>query len=475
MQVRPVILFNKTISSFIERNNLLYGCSKIIVAVSGGVDSMVLLDVLKKLKKVDLAIVHVNHNLRGAESDSDERLVKKTAAKFGIKAFVESVDVKSYAKQNSLSIETAARLLRLQTFERLIQAEGFDAVATGHHANDNIETVTHRLLRGTGFRGLAGINPKRTIESVNLISPMLCVNRNEIVEYAKQNNIQWRQDSTNDTIEFTRNKIRHLLLPKLQNQSKGNIYEVLQILCEKCGNLNILIDKQVASLRAIKKTGDGITVDTGIIRKLNPLVQVEIIRQALIKAGCGLKNITQQHYEAVIDLCNKPGATKIELPNNFVAEKQLDQIRISKCKNQNDTLKFKNESFQATVPLSGSIEFESFIIESKLINIADCSVEDFIKTKNEFIEWFDADRINGEIAVRGRLEGDRFVPIGYESEKKVGKFITSAKPEYNKRGNILIFSDNRQIIWVYPLRASETTKIVNNTRKVLEISVTHKP
>lgn len=468
--------FEDKIRLFIGEQNLFDDCGRLLVAVSGGVDSMVLLDVLAELKQVDLVVAHINHNLRGNRSDTDEMFVKDTCRRLGIEVLTDSVDVKSYAGENKLSTETAARILRQTALRKFIRSAKCDAVATGHHADDNAETVIHRLLRGTGYRGLAGINPKRTIDGITFISPMLCANRNEIAEYAEQKNIAWRQDHTNEDIQFTRNRIRHKLIPLLQKESRSNIIGGIDLLSERCRALNSVVSEHADSVELSRKTLDSVQIESDLLKQQPKPVQIEIVRRALQQAGCGLGNIRQQHYEDIIGLSLGSGGRRIELPNSFVAEKQMNAISINPKSEYRNSKQILNSNIQKleTLPIGKQLEFDNLIIQTQIFNISECNLERFTLEKDEFIERFDADKISGEITVRYRAEGDRFVPLGSDNNQKVGKFITAAKTEYHLRNSILIFSDSDKIVWVCPVRAGEQTKITAMTKKIIQISVRRK-
>ena len=213
--------FEQTLADFIKTNGLLANTEKVLSAVSGGCDSVALVFALNRLAeeaviKTKPVTAHVNHNLRGQASRQDQEFVEKFGKKLGISVLAKSVDVKAFAKENHLSIETAARELRRQALIEMANEAGSGAVATGHHADDNAETMIHRLMRGTGFRGLCGIRPKSVFDGIVFIRPLLCFTRKEIVEYCRQNNLAWQSDHTNDEFAYTRNRIRHLIIPEIQ-------------------------------------------------------------------------------------------------------------------------------------------------------------------------------------------------------------------------------------------------------------------
>jgi tRNA(Ile)-lysidine synthase len=469
-----VIKFEKKVSAFISDERLLADRKKVLLAVSGGLDSVALVAVMSKLADIQIVIAHVNHNLRGKQSDADQQFVSDLAEKLGIKMVIESVDVTGFAERNALSIETAARQLRTEAMCRSASKTGCDAIATGHHKDDNAETIVHRLMRGTGFKGLGGIKPERILNGTVFISPMLCVRRKEIEDYAKQNQLKWRQDHTNEDCTITRNKIRHLLLGELKKTYKGELADDLEMLSEKCRRLYEKIERQVESLDAMRKGPTAVSIAIDKLNAQHKLVQVEIVRQALEAAGCGLRDITAEHYDRVIGLCHGAGGRKIQLPGGFVAIREHKKIIL---KNPKSEIRSPKQNLNSNVqnskrlPTDGCVEFDGHRITTKVLNASDCDVAEFIKNKNAFVEWFDLDRISGDIVVRRRKEGDKFWPIGLGTEKKVGKFITAEKIGEDLRESLVVVADSKKILWLCPIRASEITRVTCKTKKILQISV----
>ncbi len=237
------------VEDFIKYYGLLPGGSKFLLAVSGGADSVALLKILVSLKlsgriNNDFHIAHINHQLRGQKSLNDEKYVKTLAEKHNLSVTIEQIDVKNYAKENKLSIETAARNLRLEKLAAIAQKNGCSCIVTAHQKNDNAETMIHRLLRGTGFKGLAGIRPKSVINGTIFIRPLLCLSRKEIEDYLVSQNIHWQTDHTNLDCRFTRNRIRHRFLPMLQRQSFDDLVELLFILSQKSFSFSEKVEKQ---------------------------------------------------------------------------------------------------------------------------------------------------------------------------------------------------------------------------------------
>jgi tRNA(Ile)-lysidine synthase len=264
----PKNIEEKTVA-FLEQNNLLPLGTKVLLAVSGGADSVALVEILTEMKlsgriNNDFHIAHINHQLRGEKSLEDEKFVKALAQKHKLPVTIEQADVKKYAQENRLSIETAGRNLRLEKLAITAKRYNCDCVAAAHQKNDNAETIIHRMLRGTAFKGLAGIRPKTILNGTTFIRPLLCLDHSEIEDYLVSQNIKWQTDHTNSDCRFTRNRIRHQLLPMLQSQSHNDLVELLFVLSRKCLAFSEHIERQAKTALqdcVINQSEDFVSVD----------------------------------------------------------------------------------------------------------------------------------------------------------------------------------------------------------------------
>ncbi|MGA2914739.1 MAG: tRNA lysidine(34) synthetase TilS [Sedimentisphaerales bacterium] len=469
-------LIEQKVLNFINLYNLLPDGAKVLLAVSGGADSVALLKILLNLKLSgkltnDFYITHINHQLRGQKSIEDEEFVRTLAKQHNLPAAIERVDVKKYAKEQKLSIETAARCLRLEKLAAIAQKNGCSCIAAAHQKNDNAETIIHRLLRGTGFKGLAGIRPKTDFNDSTFIRPLLCISRNEIENYLKSQDINWQTDHTNIDCRFTRNRIRHRLLPYLQNQSADNVIESLFVLSQHCLILSEKIERNAdAALKkcVIDKTEDFVSMD---IEKFNPypsFVKVEIIQNALHRCGIGLQKITNEHYDKILKfLMNGQKGKILQLPDKAVIKISNLKFQISNFKSQPSAE--KPESVLLKIP--GSVHFANWTIETEILPADRLDIRDIKKNKNNFIQWFDLDLIKPPLTIRCRQKGDRFMPFGHNASKKVSKFLTSTKLNLEQRKKAFIVCDSKKILWFVPVRRSKEAKIDISTRKILKIKV----
>lgn len=472
--------FLETFHEFCLRFDLLADCGSLLVAVSGGADSVGLLHGLKRLKdegeiSCDIFVGHINHNLRGIDSDGDEEFVKSLAQELGLECVTRSANVKGYAAENKLSIETAARDIRIKCLMEMAGSLGCDRIATAHHADDNAETVIYRMCRGTGFKGLCGIKPVNIFtvndRAVTYIRPLLCVTKEEIAAYCRQCGIVWRDDHTNDGVDYARNKIRHLVIPYLQEQSDEPLAAKLCELSSSCQKLYERIESKIESHDLLFGQLDcgGVSVNGVAMKRLSPIIQAEVIRMALVKVGCGQRAVTRKHYQKIIGLPAGEGGKVIELPGGFTAKLEFGKILLYPPVESTDDAVDKQNAVKIKIP--GKVEFGGYEIRAKILNAADCDMRKFIAEKTGNVERFDMAKIKGAIYARKRKKGDRFIPIGMTGDKKIGKFLTAERVDYQLRKDIIVLEDAKRIIWVGPVRASEETRIDEVSRMILCIEI----
>lgn len=473
----------KKAAYFIKANELFSSGDKVLLAVSGGADSMALLYAMQALKvenvlNVELFCAHINHRLRGAEADLDEEFVIAQAAKLKLVVATERLDVREFAGRNKLSIETAARQLRIRSLVDIAGANGCDAIATAHHKNDNAETILQRLIRGTGFRGLGGIWPARIFaEEFKFVRPLLCVGRDEIIEYLRKRDLKWRQDHTNADCTYRRNYIRHRLFPALQQDCSGSLVEQLYKLSESARRFYSLVCASADNVwpKLTDFAGETITLDLKTFLTQPQSVKIELIRRSLVNIGCGERELTQRHYEKILKLTQQNvSGKKIELPGGFVARRQYGSLVFAPSEKTDIGMQI-GESVRLQIP--GKTQFGQFAIEATILEekthvTRGAKYLDSVVVKQSNVECFDLDKIELPLVVRFRQPGDKFVPLGLGREKKVGKFLTAAKVPHDVRDKILIVTDGEKVIWVRPVRMSERAKVTDKTKKILQLEIT---
>jgi len=445
----------------VKRHSLLQKGDKVLVACSGGPDSVALLHLLYQLRdkyKLQLYLAHVNHGLRGKDSDRDEKFVRRLAGELGIPLFVKRADVKKFAKQKGLSLEEAARLVRYEFFESLAKKDRLNKIATGHTLDDQAETVLMRLLRGAGLTGLSGI----PIQRGKIIRPMLEISRAEIMDYLKQNKIKFRIDRTNLKSDHLRNKIRNKLLPVLLKEYNPKLTEVLGRTAALFSELEEQMEKQVQkeSKRILSSSRDGaVQLNLRQFKKLSDILQRSLIRATweMLTRETYLLDFNQ--VERVLELanCGQVGH-RVNLKENFWAEKEQNQLIL---------FRQARKKAKVRIPLRSKLTIPQLNLEisSKVINRKKLLTK--ITSKTERVAYLDLDKFTDLPLLRYWRKGDRFKPLGLEGTKKLSDFLTDLKVPRYQRSQIPLLCSNGRIAWVVGYRISEDFKVGPETKRVL--------
>lgn len=467
----------KKVIEFIRLHRLFAGAKRVLLAVSGGADSIALLYILDALRvkgalAAEFVCAHVNHQLRGAAGDADAQFVVDQATKLRLAVVTRTADVRGHAGTHRLSLETAARELRLSNLAEMAREHGCTWVATGHQKNDNAETLVHRLHRGTGFRGLAGIRPVRPFgDDLWLARPLLCLTRDEVVQYLERRDLRWREDHTNVDLAYTRNSIRHRLLPALQRESGSSLIEALSGLAASARNLYERIRGEAQEARStLAGFADGKAVIDGPgLTTLPEPVATELVRQALVDLGCREDELKQVHYRGILQLARKHvGGRRISLPDGFTARYGQERIILGRPESPRVALA-PPEPVILQVP--GETRFDEYQIEAEILDRTEIGPVQIRRDSGRFNEYLDLDRVKPPVVVRARRPGDRFRPLGMPHEKKVGKFLTTARLPRDERKGVLVFADREKIIWLCPLRISEQARVTEETERIVSLKV----
>ncbi|MCF6349916.1 MAG: tRNA lysidine(34) synthetase TilS [Flavobacteriaceae bacterium] len=421
--------------------------AKLLIAVSGGIDSVVLTHLLHQLS-FDIALAHCNFNLRGKESSKDEIFVKKLAKKFKNDFFVTQFETKKYAKENKLSIQEAARNLRYNWFNKLVLENQFDYILTAHNLNDNLETFLINLTRGTGLKGLLGI-PKK---NKNVVRPLLEFSRKEITEFALKNNVKWREDKSNATLKYVRNKIRHQVIPVLESINTN------------------LLDSFKNTLEHLKGSDE---ISNDLIRsKFNPKISVHSIfniQHSIFKIKDILETLNPKAY--LYKIFKNYGFTEWnDLLNLLTTQsgKQLFSKTHRLIKDREYLLLVKIDSIPNTKNLIINKNDNRFNIQHLTFKIKSNSFSD---NQNLQETVFDKNLLKFPLKVRKWKKGDYFYPIGMTGKKKLSKFFKDEKYSLLEKENIWLLLSNNQIIWIIGKRQDNRFKITKTTTQIIEISL----
>jgi tRNA(Ile)-lysidine synthase len=443
-----------------RRRRLVGEQSKIIVAVSGGVDSTVLLDLLARDRDaygLRLIVAHFNHQLRGSESDGDEQFVVERARHHGVEAFVDRANTAEFAKHHRLGIQDAARNLRYDFFSKLLESSGFDAVATAHNADDNAETVLLHLFRGAGVQGLGGIPVSR--EDRKVVRPLLFARRDEIEAYAAEEGIPFRNDSSNDKDTYTRNLLRHQVLPVIREHVNPNVVEALQRTSDLFREMDAFL------LQAARTALDGATGQNGgtgvaiqIPRlKIHPVLLQQYVVLLAVQNATG-RRPDHDEVHRILALAEGMTGSWVMLGDRFGVFRDRDQIVIRAMEQPVD--------YRIHVLQNHRYDFENFRFATALLEGGPGAVGG-----EQGAEFVDADLIPpGHLVLRTWAEGDWFVPLGMKSRKKISDYFVDAKiPLYEKRHFPILETKDGTVIWVCGQRIDDRFKVTDATSNVLRL------
>jgi tRNA(Ile)-lysidine synthase len=440
----------KRVEKFVNEKNLVSENDKILLAVSGGPDSVFLFHFfiyLLKRKKIEIKVSYIHHHLR-KEADKEVEFVKKLADSFNIEFFRGDIEIKE--KRN---IEKNLREKRYEKLFEIAKLNNCNKIAVGHTLDDNIETVLMNFFRGSGITGICGIFPERRIypySEIKIIRPLLCIEKKEINDYLKENGIEYMIDASNLSLNFYRNRIRNQIIPfllKFSPSLKKNIFRMTEILQKEEEFLREYTEK---TLNEISEEKNGkIVID---IEKFKN-IPVNIKRRIAGYIYRKVKNTDYVNYrivEKVLKFIEKKGGIEKEEIEKFLKG-----------------YKEEKKEFFYKIEVPGQIEIHNGIkIITEFVNFS----EGIFKNKDKFTGYFDWSKIRGNIIVRNRRKGDRFMPLGFKKEKKLSRFMIDKKIPEEKRDDILIFENNGKIMWVCGYEISEHFKVEKNTEKVLKIS-----
>ncbi|MEL7569892.1 MAG: tRNA lysidine(34) synthetase TilS [Eubacteriaceae bacterium] len=453
-------LENKIYETIIKYN-LISSKQTVLLALSGGADSTALLIILKKLSGIiDFKIyaVHINHMLRGADADADEKRCIQLCKELEVICYKRKIDVLNYSKLNNLSVEQAGRELRYKELFLLKDELNADSIATAHHYDDNVETILMRCVRGTGIDGLCGIDIKR---KDGIIRPLLYIKKTEITTYLDKNKITYCIDKTNYENEYFRNKIRNLIIPNL-TKIKPDFGDIIIRLCNQA---KITIDKINKELSYYKNhiiINDGTAkINIDMLYCANRYIKPYIIRY-MIDEIKSLINIEKKNIDSILSMPVSNTIWSIDLPGDIVAKREYEFLIIERIKCDNVTEK----SFKYPI-----IYGNENIIRQSGIKILLEKVESFEKKYSSTYEkYIDYDKIKGNIFIRNRQSGDKIYPIGLKGSTSVKKYYINNKVPKQQRDNILLLCDEENIIWIIGYALSDKYKVDEGTKNILKIS-----
>ncbi len=462
----------------VKKFDMLSFNDRILIGISGGPDSVTLLNILLSFKKrynLSFFIVHLDHMLRGKESDEDVSFVKNLAQELDLPCEIRSCNLTKITRKEHLTLEEAGRKYRYKFFLEAARKFKTNKIALGHNADDQVETVLMRFLRGSGLEGLMGIPPVRG----KIIRPLIECSRTEIEEYCKENKIEYRVDSSNKEVVYFRNKIRLELLPLLSKSYNKNIKDIMlrlrSIISEVSAYLNQeteLFFKEVVR----RESPEMVIIDLKKFTSLPLALKRRIIRKSIEVVKGNLYSISFRHSNEILKLTeHQLGEKDIYLPDNLMAKKIYNKIMIYKKRISKDQIEQIPTPWEYDILIPGKTEIKSLGIkvEIKILDSDEIKPSLYFKrkkSKEEFLEFIDYNKVKLPLKLRNRRSGDRFYPLKMEGLKKIKDFFIDNKIPKGYRDLIPILVDSEdQIIWVMGMRLDDRVKINSDTKKVLRV------
>jgi tRNA(Ile)-lysidine synthase len=420
---------------------------KLLIAISGGLDSVVLAYLCHNLN-LDIALAHCNFNLRGKESDDDEAFVIQLADTLDLEVFIESFSTEDYAKTHKQSTQMAARELRYNWFSDIAESLGFDYILTAHHADDNLETFLINLSRGTGLSGLTGIpeiNDK-------IIRPLLSFSRDQLETFANNNNFKWREDSSNASDKYLRNKLRHQVIPVLKETNP----ELLQNFKKTLEHLNDTSDIVEESLRAVAKRAIVDIDENKLVLSILPFKKANNPKAYLYEM---FKDYGFKAWDDIADLLDaQSGKQLFSSTYRLVKDREhliltpLNDLDLETTEKQ---LEIKSTDAKIKTP-AGTLFFDE---------------ADAIFGKRSNVIFVDSNTLKFPLQLRKWQKGDLFYPIGMTGKKKLSKYFKDEKMSLIDKENVWLLISEGNIVWVLDKRADERFKVTDKTVHILKIEL----
>lgn len=464
----------------IEEEKLIQEGDLVLVGVSGGADSVCLLLMLLEYREscaFSLQVVHVEHGIRGGESVEDARFVEALCQRLKVPCRTFSVDVPAYSKEHHMGLEEAARKLRYESFERA--AEQTDAlakkIALAHHADDNAETMLFQMVRGSGVRGLSGMRVKREIgEGLTLIRPLLNVTRCEIEEYLHARGESYRVDATNRDTDYSRNRIRHEVLPQLVQVNRQAVMHMAQS-ARQLSELADYLDGEAAriAMHVCVKEKDAYLVHRELFEEYPGVLQGEVLHRLLGEMAGSRKDIGSVHIEAVKNLAMMQVGRQVSLPYELVAERVYEGVRISRSRMQEA---HADEVYEiALAELKRQKEGEWYVLSlpdgQMRLRLRDFCGETQEIHKKTYTKLLNYDKIEYNLQVRKRAGGDYLTIDEMGHKKKLKEYFIEEKVPREKREETWLLTEGNHVLWVVGGRISADRKIAPNTKKILEVQM----
>lgn len=469
----------KRIEKFIQKYHMLTCGDRVIAGVSGGADSVCLFLMLLELREkigFDLIVVHVHHGLRGEAADQDQQFVEALCEQHRIPLEIFRVNLESIAKKRKQSLEEAGRMVRREAFDSVCKKYGGNKIALAHHQNDNAETLLWNLSRGTGLDGMGGIRPVNG----KFIRPLLCMNRKEIEEYLAKRKQSYCIDETNAGTDYTRNKLRHLVLPILEEQVNSAAVRHMNETMEQIWELQEYMQEQVEAayqecVQEHFEKACWIQIQQKSFETFSELIKKMVIRKGMEQVGGKKRDLSHKHVDVMMELMNKQVGRTLDLPYEMHAKRNYEGVRLEKQRTYSSGEEKKAGIIQEcmaelnipgeTILADRNLKLRCKILE-KPKNLSIKDIPQKIYTK-----WFDYGIIKSSLYIRTRQAGDTIVIDEKGHQKKLKNWFVDEKIPKEVRDSQLLLAENNEILWVLGHRMSQAYQVKQSTKWILQIEV----
>ena len=443
-------------AEYMKQQNMAVEGETVVLGLSGGMDSVCLFHVLRTLGYV-LEAVHVNHGIRGAEADRDEAFVKALCQQYGVPIHSFSFNIPAISKEKHLSEEEAGRLVRRQVFEEVAKSIGGAKIALAHHGSDRAETFLFHLSRGTGVKGLG------TMKSVEgaYIRPFLWAQRSEIEAYVKAQGYTYVEDSTNESVDYTRNKIRHEILPLLEEINPKSTMHICSA-AEKLSAVSAFVDREAKKLCRLSAVffEKEVQILKYAFYQGDEVLRVPVLQKCVEYLAGSLANITEEHWNRILALFEMQTGKEIQLPYRLSAVRTYEGIRLF----------FREEQASLEpVEITGEGVYE-FGGKSFLVSIEEWDEGKTFPIKS-YTKCFDYDKISEKVFLRTRESGDYLEINKDHGKKSLQDYLVNEKVAKEKRDQMILLADGSHILWVVEKRISEYYKVTKDTKRVLTVQI----
>ncbi|MEO8232676.1 MAG: tRNA lysidine(34) synthetase TilS [Ignavibacteriota bacterium] len=441
---------------FIKENDLLLQGEKILVALSGGPDSVFLLHFLNKFKKkfrIEISAAHINHLLRGKDSERDEQFCNAICDELSIPIYIHSQNVKTYSKKNKISLEAAGRKIRYNFFEKISKVNGYNKIVTAHNADDNTETVLLNLIKGTGLKGISGIPVKRN----NIVRPILSLSKKEILNYLEQNRFEYRIDKSNLSNDFERNFLRNEIVPFIIKNLNPSLSNSVLNTSLNLQRLNLWISEIANDFKSnvSVKQKKSVSIPAELIKKSNEFIASYSIKE-IIDENFSAK-LESSDLKKILSLVKKQSGKSEELSENLIAQKERNEIIV------------KEKSISKNSDIKKLIIGSSLKLDGKTFSIVEVDIDKIKINNNKNEEYISAQKLNKDFIIRKWKTGDKFYPIGMQGTKKISDYLNDIKINSFEKSEQMVLENRGRIVWVIGKRLDNRFKLTSKTKKALKL------